>query len=153
VEEVRTERLIGTRPLLRDADELAPIMPWDMTPAQTRALLVRDMDHWKRHRFGVWVLRWNGVVVGRAGLHREGEEVALDYLIAPECWGQGLATEIAREALRCAFEVLELPSVIAETEVGNTASRTVMERCGFVYEAEVERAGLPHVRYRVMMRP
>jgi ribosomal-protein-alanine N-acetyltransferase len=158
MEQVRTERLVGTRPLLRDADELHPICAdrrvsdwiWPDGPrtlAQVRTLMVRDADHWKRHRFGVWVLRRDGAVVGRAGLHHDGDEVAVDWLLSADCWGQGLATEITREAVRRAGE-LGIASVIAETLVDNARSRAVMERCGFVYETDCERAGLPHVRYR-----
>ncbi len=116
--------------------------------AQIRTLMVRDAAHWKKHRFGVWVLRCGGAVVGRAGLHVEGEEVAVDWLLAADRWGQGLATEFVRAALDHAFGALALPSVIAETLTGNLRSRALMERCGFAYEADVERAGLPHVRYR-----
>lgn len=159
-EEVRTARLVGTKPLLRDADELHPVCAdprvaewiWPEGPptlARVRALLVQDAAHWKRHRFGVWVLRCDGAVVGRAGLHTEGDEVALDWLLAPERWGRGLATEIVRAALDHAFGALALESVIAETLVGNERSRALMERCGMVHEADVERAGLPHVRYRL----
>jgi RimJ/RimL family protein N-acetyltransferase len=165
MEQVRTARLAGARPLLRDADELHPICadprvadwlwPGELggprTLAQVRSLMVRDADHWKRHRFGVWVLRdaATGAVVGRGGLHRDEDDVAVDWLIAADRWGEGLATEIARESVRCAFDVLELESVIAETVPHNVASRAVMERCGFAFEADVVRAGLPHVRYRL----
>jgi RimJ/RimL family protein N-acetyltransferase len=167
MEEVRTERLIGTRPLLRDADELHPICadprvadwiwPGDLGGprklAQVRALLVKDADHWKRHRFGAWVVRDRGTraVVGRAGLswELEQDEVACDWLIDADRWGEGLATEIALEAVRCAFDVLGLESIIAETLPHNVGSRAVMEKCGFAFERDVERVGLPHVRYRL----
>jgi RimJ/RimL family protein N-acetyltransferase len=167
MEQVRTKRLIGSRPLLRDADELHPICadprvaewlwPGDLggprTLAQVRTLLIKDADHWKRHRFGAWVVRDRDTraVVGRAGLSREAEldEVACDWLIDPGRWGEGLATEIAREAARCAFEVIGLDSIIAETLPHNAGSRAVMEKCGFVYERDVERLGLPHVLYRL----
>jgi RimJ/RimL family protein N-acetyltransferase len=170
VEEVRTARLIGSRPLLRDADELHPICadprvadwiwPGELggprTLAQVRALLVKDADHWKRHRFGAWVVRDRGTraVVGRAGLTWETDldEVACDWLIDADRWGEGLATEIAGEAACCAFELLGLESIIAETLPHNEASRAVMAKCGFVFEREVERVGLPHVLYR-LVRP
>src|SRR3954453_17320213 len=71
IERVETERLTGTRPLLRDADELHPLLAderlagwlWPgalggpRTLAQVRALLVHDNEHWKRHRFGPWIVR------------------------------------------------------------------------------------------------
>lgn len=151
MDEVRTARLVGTRPLMRDADELHPVWEWPATVARIRSMLVRDMAHWKRHRFGPWVLRDGAtrVVVGRAGLNRCGEEVAVDWLIAAGRRGEGLATEIGGAAVRFAFEDLGLTSVVAETEPGNVASLAVMARLGFVYERETERAGLVHVLFRL----
>ena len=167
MEQVRTQRLIGTRPLLRDADELHPICadprvaewlwPGDLggprTLAQVRALMIKDADHWKRHRFGAWIVRDRDTraVVGRVGLSWESEEdeVACDWLIAADRWGEGLATEMATEAIRCGFDELGLESIIAETLPHNAASRAVMERLGFVFERDVVHAGLPHVLYRV----
>lgn len=155
-----TERLVGTRPLLRDAGELHAVWsdprvaPWlggERPLAWVRALLVRDIARWKLDGFGAWILRdlATGAVVGRAGLGRAGDEVAIDWVITPERWGEGLATEIARVALGWGFSDLGLESVIAETLTGNVASRRVMEHCGMSYEADTSRAGLPHVRYRL----
>lgn len=158
-EEVRTRRLVGTKPLLRDADELHPICadprvarwvwPQPLSLAQTRAMLVRDMDHWKRRRFGRWVLREAGAVVGLAGLLADEEEVELAWFIASDRWRHGLATEIAHAAVAHAFTGLGLPSVTAKTDVENGASRRVMERLGMTYAGELTHAGIPHVRYRL----
>lgn len=159
MEEVRTERLVGTKPLPRDADELHPICAdprvarwvWDapLTLAQTRAMLVRDAVHWKRHRFGRWVLRQDGDVVGLAGLLTDGEEVELAWFIAADRWRQGLCTEIARAAIAHAFTDLALPVLTAKTDVGNVASRAVMESLGMRYDGALTHAGIPHVRYRL----
>jgi [ribosomal protein S5]-alanine N-acetyltransferase len=166
IERVRTERLTGTRPAFRDADELHPVLadprvaPWifpDGPPsvAQVRSLLVHDADHWKRHRWGPWVVRdgETGKALGRAGLERTevggAEEVEVAWAIAADRWGQGLATEIAAHAVRVAFDGLDLPDRVSFTLVENRASRRVMEKLGFAYERDVEHAGLPHVLYRL----
>jgi RimJ/RimL family protein N-acetyltransferase len=169
VERIITERLTGTRPLLRDADELHPLVadervadwlwPGDLggprTLAQTRTLLVRDADRWKRHGFGPWLVREtaSGAVVGRAGLApctiAGRDEVEVGYLISADHWGRGYATEISRAALELAFGQLELASVVAFTTPHNAASRAVMEKCGLVQEGEIEHAGLSHVLYRI----
>jgi RimJ/RimL family protein N-acetyltransferase len=154
VEQVRTDRLIGTRPLLRDADELHPLIPWEMTLAQTRTLLVRDAAHWKRHGFGAWILRDpdTRALIGRGGLHRVSEdEVELEWMLAPDRWGQGLATEFARMCVEHAFAELGLRELTAKTTPDNARSIAVMKRLGMEYVDELEHAGLPHVRYRVMM--
>ena len=169
VERIETARLVGTKPLLRDADELHPLLadarvaewlwPGDLggprTLAQTRALLVKDADRWKRQGFGPWVWRdaQTGAMVGRAGLAGytlEGqEEVEIGYLIDADRWGQGLASEITRASIEVAFDQLGLETLIAFTQPHNLASRAVMERCGMTYEREFIHADLPHVLYRI----
>jgi hypothetical protein len=72
MDELRTERLVGTRPLLRDGDE-SPF---------SRAELIAEMAHWRRHRCGCWVWRRDGKVVALAGLRATGE-VELRYLAEP----------------------------------------------------------------------
>jgi RimJ/RimL family protein N-acetyltransferase len=56
--------------------------------------------------------------------------VEIGWRLARQHWGRGYATEGARESLRVAFELLELPAIIATTALGNTRSRMVMERLG-----------------------
>ena len=171
IEAVRTPRLTGARPVFRDADELHPVLAdervaeWlspgagGWTLSQVRALLVKDVDHWKRHGWGPWVVRdaASGAALGRVGLKRTtvdgAEEVEVAWLIAADRWGEGLATEMAAEAVRAAFEELALPDLVAFTLTGNAASRRVMERLGFAFERDIEHAGLPHVLYRLSSRP
>jgi RimJ/RimL family protein N-acetyltransferase len=118
-------------------------------------MLVRDADHWKRHGWGAWVVRdaATRAVVGRVGVETcdvgDGAEVEVAWMIAADRWGEGLATEMAREAVRVAFEVIGLSDLVAFTLPGNAASRAVMARLGFVHERDIERAGLPHVLYRL----
>jgi RimJ/RimL family protein N-acetyltransferase len=172
LDRVETERLVGCRPLARDAEELHVVLgdpraaDWlwpgalggPRTPAQVRSILVRDMDHWKRHGFGPWVVRdrATGALVGRVGLVRatvaRRDEVEVAWLIAPDRWGQGLATEMATAALDAGLGPLGLESVVAFTLADNVASRRVMERIGMSYERDIEHAGLPHVLYRRLGR-
>jgi RimJ/RimL family protein N-acetyltransferase len=169
LDRVETERLVGCRPVFRDADELHAVMadervaawlwPGDLggprTLSQVRSLLVHDVDHWKRHRFGPWIVRERATrhVVGRIGLERTtvggADEVELAWLLAPEVWGRGFATEMARAAVDAGLGPLELGSIVAFTLHANAASRAVMERLGMAYERDVEHAGLPHVLYRI----
>ena len=165
---VETERLVGCRPLARDAEELhevlaSPLVAEWLWPGElggipslpkVRTILVRDMDHWKRHGFGAWVVRdrTTGALVGRVGLGRThvagADEVEVAWAIAPERWGQGLATEMAEAAVQAGLGPLGLPSVVAFTLPHNRSSRRVMERIGMTYERDCTHAGLPHVLYR-----
>jgi RimJ/RimL family protein N-acetyltransferase len=66
----------------------------------------------------------------------------------PERWRQGLATELARAAVEVAFDDLDLDEIVAFTLPDNIASRRVMEKAGFTYDRDIQRAGIPHVLYR-----
>lgn len=82
MDELRTERLVGTRPLLRDADELHE--PMGCSATEARSLLVREMAHWKRHRCGCWVWRRDGRIIGLAGLEVVDEQTRLAVRLLTE---------------------------------------------------------------------
>jgi RimJ/RimL family protein N-acetyltransferase len=132
------------------------LWPWSCPPtrADVRAGLVDKREHWERHGFGLWLLRdrATGEMVGRGGLQYTdaigGFAVEAAWAIAPERWGQGLATELAGASVTVAFEVLDVHEVIAVTLPDNVASRRVMEKAGFGYDRPLEHAGLAHVLYR-----
>ena len=148
MDEVHTERLIGTRPLLRDARSCTRCWTTGRRSPPPAPALLRDMDHWKRQRCGRWIWRRDGELVARAGLLRiADDDVELAWFVAAAHRGQGLATEIARFAIGVAFSELGLTRLSAKTEPSNAASLGVMRRCGMTYERDIVHAGLPHVRY------
>lgn len=118
--------------------------------------LDRQLEHWEHNRYGLWTmrLRASGAFIGRGGLRLvniEGTpEVELGYGLLPDYWGQGLAAEMSREALRLGFGVLGLPSIVSFTLPTNLRSRRVMEKAGLQFERDILWADLPHVLYRVV---
>ena len=167
---VQTERLRGDRPQDADLEPWSRIflderIPEAWWPSEQRtpeaALETHDANvaHWDRWGFGLWTVRERETerYVGRAGLKHTratGQpEVEIGWFVDADLWSRGYATEMAREAVRVAFEVLELDSVIAYTSEGNDASRRVMEKLGMEYDQHIEHAGLPHVVYRLARRP
>lgn len=123
--------------------------------AATRAFLAQEAALWSKHGFGLVMLyeRASGRHAGRGGLRRtqidDAAVVELAYALTPDLQGRGLATEFARAAVRAGFNLLALPEIVAFTMTTNQASRRVMEKCGFSYERDFERAGLPHALYRL----
>ena len=121
---------------------------------ETAHYLRDNLDHWDRYGYGMWVFsdRADGRFVGRAGLRNTrvggNDEVELAYALVAEYWGRGLATEMAKEILKLAFERLDLEDVVCFTLPTNQASQRVMEKAGFEYERDVVHAGSPHVLYR-----
>jgi len=122
---------------------------------KTEEFLRGAIAHWERYGFGFWTLRdaATGQFAGRGGLLHTaaggGDDVEVAYAFLPEFWGRGLATELARESVRVAFEVLGLPDVVCFALATNRASRRVMEKVGFRYERDVTYQGLRHAFYRM----
>lgn len=122
------------------------------------AMLSDDVEHWRRHGFGPWLLalREGGEVVGRGGLRWTVVEgrlaVELPWTIASRHQSRGLATEAARMAVAWAGS-LGLAEVVALVLPANRASRRVAEKAGFRVDGEVEHDELPHLLYRRAVRP
>ena len=118
-----------------------------------RAHVASVQEAWARDGFNWWAAmdRSSGEVVGRGGLSRkpiDGEvQVEAGWTIAPERWGQGLATEVGAAAIEAARDhgIAELVSI---TVPHNVASRRVMEKLGFAYDRHIVYAGRPNVLYR-----
>ncbi len=163
IERVTTARLTGRRPEPRDATTYARMFtdariaeeawPEHLRTADRAHTLLDDLlRHLERWGFGPWTVLLGGTPICYAGL-RYGDvggrpEVEVLWFLDADQWGHGYATEMAREAVRVAFDVLELDAVVAQTVDVNHASRAVMEKLGMTYERDTVHAGLSHVLYR-----
>jgi [ribosomal protein S5]-alanine N-acetyltransferase len=166
-ERLQTDRMVGERlthdheaemaRLLLDPRVEATLWPFDrrQTAGDVQEGLARQLDLWRCHGFGLWLLRDRATLgcVGRGGLEYTDAPgtvaVEVAWTIAPDRWGEGLATELARAAVHVAFAKLDVPALVALTLPGNLASRRVMEKAGFAYERDIVHVGLPHVLYRL----
>ncbi|MGP8231305.1 MAG: GNAT family N-acetyltransferase [Methylovirgula sp.] len=73
-------------------------------------------------------------VLGLVSAVAEGpREVEIGYAIAPEMWDQGYASEAARILIDTVFALTPAQRVLANTRINNPASRSVLEKSGFVY--------------------
>ena len=85
----------------------------------------------------------DGKPIGSIGLHRNDlaesdDEYELGYWLGKPFWGQGLIPEAAQELLRHAFEDLHMARIWCGYYDGNTKSRRVMDKLGFVYQRKTE---------------
>ena len=100
------------------------------------------LSDYRKHGFGRWavVLKENRRVIGSAGLKylEDLEEVDLGYMLLPDYWGLGLATELARAILRYGFDTLRLPRIVALVDTENVRSVRVLEKLGFAFSKMID---------------
>ena len=140
--------------------------PSTLSREQSDALIKRIEAHFRQHGFGLYAaeLRSNGTFAGFIGLNvppfkaRFTPCVEAGWRIAPELWGQGLATEGARAVIDYGFQVLRLKEIVSFTVPANLRSRRVMEKLGMTHNPaeDFDHPQLPpghplrrHVLYRV----
>ena len=83
--------------------------------------------------------------MGGCGLRPKGESrtiINIGYALAPKFHGLGYATEAVDAIVNEGFEVRGAERVYADVFVGNTASRRVLEKLGFIFEGTKRRATL-----------
>ncbi|GGE41693.1 acetyltransferase [Agaricicola taiwanensis] len=124
-------------------------------PGAAKAFVQRQRAHWRDRAFGVWFFRdletgefagWGGIRHGDAA----GDDlVELRYALRPGFWGRGCATEISKLAVQLGFENLGLPEIVAVAHVKNNRAEAVMVRTGMRFDGRINRAGMPHVLYRI----
>ncbi|MEM9605633.1 MAG: GNAT family protein [Pseudomonadota bacterium] len=82
-----------------------------------------------------WLLRVSDRVVGWVSVFNVQEDTAeLGYFVGARHAGRGLATAAAHRITRLAHGELGFRRLSATTDPRNTASRRVLERCGFLHE-------------------
>ena len=109
--------------------------PWPLEKVER--WLAEHWRHWLEHGFGWWAVsrRNDEQLLGWCGLGMLDEtgEVEVKYLLRPASWGQGLATEAARQSLGYAFGEAGLSLVIGLTHPDNIASQRVLQKIGLTY--------------------
>ena len=88
-----------------------------------------------RNRMGMWatVLKEEDRYIGYCGLYPSFGVACLGYHLARPYWGRGLATEAARAFVDFGFRELKMPFITAMVEVGNEASKHILEKLGFAW--------------------
>lgn len=113
-----------------------------LSRAQTLEVLRdRTLEYYEQHPgLGVWATleRSTGECVGLHLLnHIRGESlIQVGYLLFPEYWGRGYATEMTLRVLRYGFEALGLPQIGAITDLANVESQHVLLKAGLLRRGE-----------------
>lgn len=129
---------------------------WDdvVIPVE-RALQVVESSrgHWETVGYGQWTVRLTGTseIVGFCGFRPADWQNAPELLcgLATRHWSRGYAYEAATAALDFGFTTLGFSSVVAATDVPNTASVRLMERLGMTFERRGPLDGLDTLFYEL----
>lgn len=161
---LETERLILRRLEPGDLDDLYALYrdpevrrffpEGTLTLDETRQELEFFLNGHPEHpELGLWatVLKENGRFIGRCGLLPwmiDGVyEVEVAYMLARDCWGQGLASEAACGIRDYAFQTLGLTRLICLIDHHNDASMRVAAKLGMRFEKEGMDDKGPYVLY------
>ncbi len=86
-----------------------------------------------------WIIEWQGRVIGNIGIWKAPE---FGFILHPDAWGLGLATEAAAAFLDYAFATYPLDVVTADVDPRNSASLGVLGKLGFVETGRGQRTFL-----------
>jgi [ribosomal protein S5]-alanine N-acetyltransferase len=150
---IKTKRLLLRRARLNDATEMHKILSnddamryWSSPPhnelAQTQAWIA-DMVAATANASEDFIIDIDGRVAGKVGAYRLPE---FGYILHPDFWSRGLATEAVRAFLRHVY--LTRPDITALTtdiDPRNTASVRLVEKMGFRETGRAERTFETHI--------
>lgn len=118
--------------------EVGPMAGWN--PHENREESQRILDRFISGR-KTFALEYRGRVVGSLGVEGYDEERypefaaqrvrALGFILAKDCWGQGLMPEAANAVIRWLFEEMDLDLILCGHFLWNRQSLRVQEKCGF----------------------
>ena len=145
--ELTTERLTLRRMMVLDTDDMyeyacrpdvTKYLTWHPHPDRedTREYLEYLGNRYSAGMFYDWAVIYEPdcKMIGTCGFtafNCTSDSAEVGYVLNPEYWGKGIATEALTRVLQFAFEELKLHRVEARFMEDNDASRKILERFGF----------------------
>lgn len=136
--EIRTERLLLRRPHADDLDAMFEIMSapsamryWSTLPHASLDVTKLWLDRMiARTAAGGedFIIVLDNRVIGTVGA---GKLPDFGFIIHPECWGQGIATEASGAFIDYAFNTITASELQADVDPRNAASLKVLVKLGF----------------------
>ncbi|MGG3284347.1 GNAT family N-acetyltransferase [Paenibacillus solani] len=152
---LETERLRLRRVSMQDADqmfayasdnEVARYVTWETHSSidDSKNFIQFILFQYAKHDIAPWAieLKESGRMVGTVDFvwwKPEQQIAEIGYVLARECWGQGLMTEAAAALLELGFGRMELERIQARCFSENIGSQRVMEKIGMSYEGTLRK--------------
>jgi len=161
-----TEDDLGPFAAMNADPEVMRYFPAPLDRTASDAFVDRIEAQFDRLGYGLWALelRTTGQFIGFTGLLLQTfpahftPAVEVGWRLARPAWGQGLATEAARQALDVGFGAARLPEIVSMTARTNERSQRVMRRLAMLRDPadDFDHPSLPeghplrpHVLYRL----
>jgi RimJ/RimL family protein N-acetyltransferase len=114
---------------------------------RVRGLIGRQIDIQRERGWCRWALELEAQPgVGPIGFCGPGctfaPEIELGWWLRRDLWGQGLATEAAREALRICFETIGFARIVSAIHPDNVASARVASKIGMERDGRIHLEGI-----------
>lgn len=154
---IETDRLILRKILIDDVEDMheyskessvTQYLTWSphVDVAYTLEYVNYLQSRYRSGDFFDWgvVLKETGKMIGTCGFTRfdyANNSAEIGYVLNPDYYGQGIATEASGRVIRFGFEMLDLNRIECRYIIGNDASRRVMEKNGMTFEG-VRREGM-----------
>ncbi len=114
---------------------------WDVhqSIATTREFIEIVLSKYKSGDYNDWAIVYKptGKMIGTCGFTRIDEEnnlAEIGYVLNPDFWRMGIATEAVEKVIAFAFDTLNINRVEAKFMFGNEASLAVMKKVGMKFE-------------------
>ncbi len=122
-------------------DRVTEFLLWNSHPdaRYTRDYLSYIQSQYRVGEFYDWAVihKETNKMIGTCGFAKldfENNSAEIGYVLNPDFWRCGYATEAVKKIIDFGFHVLNLHRIEARYIVGNEVSRSVMEKCGMVFE-------------------
>lgn len=152
-ERIETERLLLQRLRYEDAEEIfytyaskpqaTKYVSWPthISMKDTRAYLKFAIPAWNKGIDYAYTirLRSNFQLAGSIGAPNEDGKVQFGYILSPDKWGNGYATEACHALLGQLKKIREIYRIWTLVDADNIASLNVLKKCGLTEEAKLEK--------------
>ena len=161
---METDRLILRKMMVKDYEdmylyacrpEVTKYLTWKphTSPMYTKDYLEYIATKYSLGEFYDWAVidKYDQKMIGTCGFTRfdfHSNSAEIGYVLNPEYWGKGYATEAVKAVMKFGFETLGVVRIEAKYMNGNDASRRVMEKVGMSYEGMMRSALLVGDEYK-----
>jgi len=139
VDEIRTERLLLRPARKSDVGAMHAVLSnaqamryWSTEPHRT----IDETERWLAGMMAAssdesadYVVELDGGVIGKAGIWKPPE---IGFILHPDAWGRGLATEALGAVIDYAFTRFAMPAITADVDPCNEGSLALLTKLGFV---------------------